>query len=235
MEDNKGKFGNAARIDPDVWCLAFMDNAFHDFMMDLERWNVNTKEGFKNLQKKAYNILRPASNYMTLEMMNEAFLKRYDIVHGTTSTGGTVENICQKMHLVGREIHFLLCAAPDDQREVARKHREDVEKFYQVTPEDVVNKGKLFPQRMGLYFTHGDVLEIFWQEKACTDSVHAAHFENGEIKILNQDAYAAFIDNYARQAADLKRESDIDLPAFDTYIEIYKSRFNSDNGLILTP
>lgn len=114
IADNPERYGNIVKVDPDRWGMLFMVNTYHGHLMAAS--TVADAPDFQTAQGRAYDIARPGSNFLTLEVLNEAVDGNYDIAHGTTMTGPHIKSLLSGLKQQGYEIDLLLCGAEDDMR-----------------------------------------------------------------------------------------------------------------------
>ncbi len=229
MADNPARYSNAVKVDPDRWGMLFMVNTYHGHLMAAS--TLANAPDFQSAQGRAYDIARPASNFLTLEIFNEAVDGSYDIAHGTTLTGPHIRSLLSGLKQQGYEIDLLLCGANDDMRAEAQQYRANVQGYYQSTPEEVISKGIAFPQKMKDYFELGDNMAIFWRKGVTENAVKAAVYTNGQKIILDQDAYDSFVNKYEADRKSLATpESDepLALPSFTEVEQLYLPRFARD-------
>src|SRR3990167_10483221 len=133
--------------------------------------------------KNAYEKWRGGPNFIALTLLEDAFLHKRNIAHGTTSTGEHNPKFLAKVKDAGYDITLLLCSCEDAFRKKAIQYRNEEQKFYQSSPEDALNKGKFFPQRMSAYFTYADTLYLFWSDDLSVRERLAAVFSGGSLKV----------------------------------------------------
>ena len=187
------RYAGAVRTDPDVYAMRSMVHTYHDFLMS-PRFAV-TASSHRVAQRRAYDVARAWSNVLANEVLNAAFAGRYHIAHGTTLTGDGVPALLSGMRASGREVDLLLCYATDDVRLEAVQRRE-LQGNYQADPEDVRNKGRLFPTRFPVYFEHADNLTLFWRPAAAASAVRAATYAQGKRNVLDPVAFQAFVEQF---------------------------------------
>lgn len=212
------EYGKIAYIDPDPRTLKYMVHTYHSRSLSPLALAANASYGIS--QKNAYEKWRAASNYIAQTLLEESFANRYNIAHGGTKTDDYINIFFPKIKAAGYDIVFLLCSCEDAFRYQAIQYRNNEQKFYQSTPEDAVSKGKMFPRRMSAYFTFADELYLFWSDEMNQPERRAAHFVNGKMSILDQDAYRKFVQKYQNDRANLKKEG-IDIPSWDAVIALY--------------
>ena len=149
---------NFVYADPDQRALRFM---IHTYIQQLSTYHYSLASSPASLQVAQYNKWRDASNFIANTLLNEAYAGGYNIVHGTTSTSPHVEKIYQKLKKKGYKIVLLLCLASDETRLEAIKHRETKQGFSQNNPEDTVNKGKMFFERIPVYAKYADEIHFY--------------------------------------------------------------------------
>lgn len=190
------RYGNIVMVDPDRYAMEYMNYTYRPMLSAGEKARLGAEEA----GKVAYNRSRPGSNIVSNLVYNQAFDGGYHIAHGTTMTSPFIGGMLQKLGEEGYYRRLLLCYAPDDVRVEAGNKRINKEAHYQVDPSDFINKGLMFPQRMGDYFTHGDHLKLLWKPELEKNAVLAAEYIDGKKIIRNQAAYDAFTVQYQKAA-----------------------------------
>ena len=194
VQDKDGEYYHTVRIDPDVWTMKTMIHSYQGHMMS--QGLIADADSFKDAQIKAYDLCRPASNYYSLENMNEAVERKLDIAHGTTMTSEHAGKMLDNYKNNGYDIHLIVVAAPDDIRGEASSYRQKTQANYQSTPEDVISKGAAFHDRMSTYFEKADKLVLKWRTAVQGDAEVAAIYENGQKTVVNEEAYNDFVTFY---------------------------------------
>ena len=229
MAGNPERYRNIVKVDPDRWGMLFMANTYHGHLMAASI--VANAPDFQTAQGRAYDIARPGSNFLTLEILNEAVDGNYDIAHGTTMTGEHIKDLLSGLKQKGYEIDLLLCGAEDEMRADAQQYRANVQGYYQSTPDEVISKGIAFPQKMKDYFELGDNLAVFWRDGVIDNAVKAAVYTNGQRIILDQRAYDRFVNKYKADCYALacpESGASVVLPSFSDVEQLYLSRFTRD-------
>ena len=90
---------------------------------------------------------------------------KYSIAHGSTSTSPHMGSLYQRIKARGYRITLLLCYSNDETRRQCIANREKEQGFVQCDPNDVVEKGKMFPERFDVYFQYADELFFFWNDE----------------------------------------------------------------------
>ncbi len=206
-ERSKSPTTNYVLGDPDQGALLYMGNTYRK---ELTCGKIAEAEkiakakglppgaGFQALLgETAYPKWRGASNYIATKLLNRAEKAGYNIAHGTTSTSPYVEGIYQKLKVRGRKITLLPCYATDETRVAALKHRAEKQGFCQVDAQDIINKGKMFSERLPIYFKYADVLHLYWRDHFDADGIRAATYEKGKpLVVHNEEAFQKFKDQY---------------------------------------
>ena len=164
--------------------------------------------------RQAYEKWRGASNYVASSIINEAYKRGLNIAHGTTATAAAVTNLYKSLDKKHYRKVFLLCDTSDENRQASIRNREETQGFYQVTPEDAVEKSRAFYDRFPDYFRYGDQLYFYWTDDYKEGSIRAATFnkESG-LTILNEEAFKKFKGQYERAQAQKP-----ELPVFDVLV-----------------
>lgn len=225
MNANPVRYGNAVKVDPDRWGMLFMAHTYHAYLMSAGM--IAHAADFETAQRRAYDIARPASNYLTLEILNAAVEGRFDIAHGTTMTSPHIGGLLNGLKANGYEIDLLLCGAEDDMRADAQIYRANVQGYYQSTPDDVRTKGMGFAERMADYFTLSDNLTLFWRNGVTENAIKAASYTQGVKTVLDETAFDRFVQKYESDRYTLAHPAQgpsVILPAFAAGEQAYLSR-----------
>lgn len=201
-------------LDPDPRTLRFMVHTY--YAQSLTPFVIAQTGDYNQVIKHAYDKWRPGSNYIVLNLFEEAVASHRSIIYGTTSTGAHIPNFFAKLKERGYQIVLLLCSCPDDLRYKAVDYRNQVIRFYQSSPEDAVSKGKVFPERMSAYFTYADLIYFYWSDDLFSPERLAAVWQNGNMNIQDSEAMQRFIDKYESDRSTLAAEGKM-IPAFDSY------------------
>lgn len=212
------EYQGGAYLDPDQRGLKFMPHTYYAQSLNAKVVAENGK--YSPTVRAAYEKWRGASNYITLALMEEAFYQGMSVVHGSTSTGGHVNDFFTQLKNRGYEITLLLCSSPDQLRFDAVQYRNDEQRFYQSTPEDAFSKGKAFPERMGVYFAKADTLYLYWSDSIETPERLAAIFSKGSVEVIDSRALECFVAKYEADRNELGKE----LLSWDELVKTYQSR-----------
>ena len=215
-------FAEVCYIDPDQRGLKFMAHTYYSQSLS-NRVTADYKE-YTEARKAAYEKWRGASNYIALTLLEEAFSEKRDIAHGTTSTGGHIYTFLPKIKNAGYEIVLLLCYCKESFQREAIQHRNEVQKFYQSTPEDAINKSLLFPQRMAAYFQNADTLYLFWSDDLSSKERLAAIYDSGKMQVIDQEALDCFIQKFSSDRKYLQTEGK-SIPSWNELTSVYYDRF----------
>jgi hypothetical protein len=114
----------------------------------------------------------------------------------------------------GYKIILLLCDTSNKNRAASIKNREETQGFYQVTPEDAVQKSAAFYDRFPDYFKYADERYFYWTEDYKKGSIKAAKFTKAEgLVVFDKDAFEKFKSRYEEVRKEKKT-----LAPFDSYI-----------------
>lgn len=207
-------------LDPDQRALKFMAHTYQ--ALSLNAAVTAQEQDFTVTQKNAYEKWRAASNYITLVLLERALQSNFNIVHGTTSTGPLAPVVVEGCKKQGYKIIFLVCSSEDSFRQEAISYRNTEQKFYQSTPEDAVQKGLAFPQRMNFFFEKGDEIHLYWSDSLTASEQLAAVFKEGKKEIINTKAYGDFVAKYEQDCVLLKVKENKDLPSWEELTIHYK-------------
>lgn len=208
-------------LDPDQRALKWMA---HTYGQSLSAFFTSQYPDYNLAVKAAYNKWREASTYIALTLLEEALTQKSNIAFGTTSTADYVPNFFLKLKDHGYDIVLLLCSCEDKFREEAINYRNEVQKFYQSSPEDALSKGKFFPQRMPSYFSFADTLYLFWSDDLNHSERLAGILKKGELEVIDCDALNRFIQKFEMDRALLQNENQ-NIPSWDELVNLYTSRF----------
>jgi len=211
-------------LDPDQRALKFMVHTYH--AQSLNALKAASTPNYLDVQKAAYEKWRGASNYITLTLLEEVLQKKADIIHGTTLTGAHVEEFLQKLKYAGYQIKLVLCYCEDDLRKEAIDYRNIEQRFYQSTSDDAIAKGKLFVEKLPLYFKYADTLYLYWSDDLLAEETRAAIFDKGEMTV-EEGCFCAlenFRDKFERDRSALQAEGKT-IPSWEELTQCYLSRF----------
>ena len=195
---------NYAYLCPDQRAIKFMINTY---LQDFTNYKIREASNLNALLQSAYDKWRGGSNYIATTLVNQAYEKGYNIAHGTTSTGEHVAKLYQKLKEKGYKITLLLCNSTDENRVKALEHRVKTQCFCQVDPEDIIKKGKMFPERFSAYFQYADELHLYWIDDFQKGAILAATLTKGKKMIVhNAEALQKFTEKYDHDRKDKKLE-----------------------------
>lgn len=203
-------------LDPDPRTMKFMVHTYYS--QSLSHLAIGTNPDYLSTARKAYEKWQEASNYIVLKLLEEAFSNRQCIAHGTTSTGKSSHAFLDSIRKAGYDVTLLLCYAEDEFRFEALRYRREEQRIYQSKPEDEVQKGWLFPERMQTYFALADTLYLFWSDDLRSPERLAAIVKGNELTILDEEAFNRFADKYERDRVVLSRQGK-DLPSWRSILE----------------
>jgi hypothetical protein len=216
------EYSQCIYLDPDQRCLKFMSHTYYSLSLNADS---NAKEmDFSLVTKKAYEKWRGASNYIALTLLEEAFSHRYDIAHGTTSTGDHIPDFFKKLKEKKYEIVLLLVSCQDSLRRQAISYRNEEQMFYQSTPEDAMVKAKLFAGKMVDYFSHADLIYFFWSDDLFLKERLAGVMKKGTLEIKDAQAMHSFIQKYEEDRKGMRQEGK-DLPSWEALLKIAQRHF----------
>lgn len=210
-------YSDCIYLDPDPRSLKYM---VHTYLQSLTPFISSQADSYDTVIRNAYNKWRYGSTYICASLLEEAFQNRCDVAHGTTLTGDVVPTLLSKIKEAGYEITLLLCSAEDDFRKEAIRYRNEVQRFYQSSPEDAVSKGKFFPQKMETYFKYADNMHFYWSDALDRPERLAAKWSSGELTILDEDAWNRFVQKYESDRAALLIEGKA-IPPFENLLYSY--------------
>lgn len=212
---NNAAYADCVYLDPDPRTLKYMVHTY--ISRSLNPYMIAETGDYNLVIKNGYDKWRAASNYISGTLTEEVLSNHADFAHGTTLTGDVVPGLLQKLKDNGYEITLLLCSATDDFRVASVIYRNDVTRFYQSSPEDIVSKGKFFPQRLKTYFTFADKLYFYWSDNINETEHLAATFDKGKLTVQDQEAWNLFSQKYESDREALRAEGK-DLLSWDDLI-----------------
>ena len=201
---NHSETSDCIYLDPDPRALKYMVHTY--ISRSLSPLAAAEAENYMTLIRDAYNKWRFGSTYICATLLEEAFSNRYDVAHGTTLTGEVVPRLLKTIKEAGYEISLLLCSCEDEFRVESITHRNEVQRFYQSSPEDATTKGLFFPQRMEVYFAMADKLYFHWSDDLTTPERLAAVYEDGNLTILDEEAWVLFWQKYEKDREILRAQ-----------------------------
>lgn len=205
---------NLVYADPDPRSLKFMTNTYYQ---SLTYYDISKNASYQDQLKSAYDKWRDASNYIANTILNDAYAGGYNIAHGTTLTGPVIAQLLSKLQQKNYKITLLLCYAQDEARIKALDHRSNVQAFVQSSPEDAINKGKVFHQRFPTYFQYADEIHFYWTDDFAKGSTCSASYKkNAGLTVHNQQAFNSFTQKYD---ADRKGSA---IPSLDELVQSSK-------------
>ena len=206
---------NMAYIDPDPQGLRLMINSY--LSQGMSFYAISEGSSFAQVQIDAYNRWRAGSNYIAQKLLNKAVAGKFNIAHGTTATSSVVSKMYTTLKAKGYKIHLALCYAQDASRGDAVAHRMKTQANYQSTPEDAINKGKMFPERFPVYFKFADSLRLYWTCDFNKGSKEVARIEKGALTIKDAEGYAKFIAQYEKDRTSHEKDA---LPSWTDLLKI---------------
>jgi len=209
------EYQDGVYLDFDPRALRFMVHTY--YAQSLNSLVISQTKDYDLVIKNAYEKWRAASNYIALKLFEEAVADGKSVVFGTTSTGSHIPKFFAKLKENDYKIVLLLCSCPDQLRKEAVTYRNDVVRFYQSAPEEVISKGKFFPQRMGAYFDYADLMYFYWSDDLLSDERLAAVWQDGKLDVLDPEGMDLFIAKYEADRIALKDEG-IEIPSFEQYL-----------------
>lgn len=209
------EYQDGVYLDPDPRTLKFMAHTY--YAQSLTPLVISQTGDYNQVIKNAYDKWRAGSNYIVLNLFEEAVASGRSIIYGTTSTGAHIPNFFAKLKENGYQIVLLLCSCPDSLRQEAVEYRNQVVRFYQSSPEDALAKGKFFPQRMGAYFAYADLMYLYWSDDLFSEERLAAVWRNGKLEVHDSEAMQRFAEKYEADRSALVDEGQT-IPAFDSYL-----------------
>lgn len=211
------EFQRGVYLDPDARALRYMVHTYYS--RSLTPLVISEADSFDEVIKDAYEKWRGGSNYIALMLLEEAFAAGRSVVHGATSTGGHTGDFYRRLKENDYRIVLLLCGCTDSLREEAVRYRNNVTRFYQSAPDEVVSKGLLFSERMATYFAGANEIHLFWSDGLFVPERLAAVWLNGELEVVDPNAMKLFKDKYESDRRVLQG-SGKQIPSFDEIVSM---------------
>lgn len=138
---------------------------------------------------KAYSKWRPGSHYVTHVVTANLWRLGYSFYFGTTSTSPFTKHTFQKVKDLGYSLKIIHLSAPDDVRIKSNVKRS--ESWVQVTPEDMIEKGNMLPQRINdTFLKFADEIDFYWRGEVDKDAQLAATWSRkGGVKVIDLNSY----------------------------------------------
>ncbi|MCI0381881.1 MAG: zeta toxin family protein [Chlamydiae bacterium] len=155
---------------------------------------IEHSDGSKEAHLQIYNYCRPGANAFT-EILKAHFIKQQiSVLFDSTSTSPHIGTFFDFLKKQGYRIEIIYVAAPDDVRWESIKKRD--KEFVQTTEQDIVEKGKLLPQRIPDYLKYADKIDLYYRGKVDNPAVLTATWEKtmlfqkkGKLQIIDQQHY----------------------------------------------
>ena len=173
LEDEMGK--KRAYVDPDRSCMQHMENTF---LAD------------SRTPEDAYTHWRDASNFLSNVYLALALRDGYAIAHGSTMATSHAKNALQAIagsYNYSTTVMHVTC--PDSVREASEEARRG-SGVVQCTPEDFVNKQKLFFTLLPDYLQAASKVEFYYRG-GMTKAVHVATYKDGKLTVIDSDGVDA--------------------------------------------
>ena len=167
--------------------------------MDLYRQDINAHVSLET----AYKKWRWASNYIAGTILNRACNDGHDIVYGTTATHPNTGQLYDNIKSSGYEISTLIVAAPADIRQASAQIRFEVEQSRFIPKDDVAAKGKMFYQRLPLYFEKSDHFHLYWRDRVREAPTLVAWGSKGRFHVEDDRAMDMFDGDLVVERTDL--------------------------------
>lgn len=176
IEQKDALLSNCIYVDPDETIMRDMVR----FKQDVASRNV----------EYAHTKWRLASQYIWNDLLNKAAERGYNIVNGTTATGPHVEAQYKNVKAAGYQIMTLAVYAPIDQRLKSAEVRYEVTGERHVPAADVLEKGRLFVEKVPLYLRYSDRVDFFFREDWNASACGAVRFQKNQGVVTLDDASA---------------------------------------------
>jgi predicted ABC-type ATPase len=204
------RYAAVVKVDPDRYVMLNMDT-YAQALKNARDADLTDQKGVI----KAYEATRPGSNSIANRFLNEAIATGRHVAHGTTLTTPRAAKLLDSLENREYERHLLLVSAPDDFRQAAVEHRNTVEGFHQVTPDDFLTKGKDATLRTADWLGHTDRASLFWNSDLQQKPNLAATFTpQAGLRVQDTRAYDAYVQDY-HEKRDLLQAEGKTVPTWD--------------------
>jgi len=150
-----------AYTDPDAVCLKKGMPTTYEAELALT-------DGTPGSRLAVYNKWRAGSNASAHLMLANWIQAKIPFCFGTTSTGDKTCLLFKLLKDRGYQINLIHVTAPDEVRWGSIQERDKT--FVQTTQEDIVEKGKLLPQRMmDTYLKYADCIDFYYRSEVTED------------------------------------------------------------------
>lgn len=192
---------NLAYTDPDDVCLQNMEETYlRDIQMDSS----------PSSRRDAYTKWRPGSNAANHLFLANFIRDKVGFYFGTTSTAPAAYRFFDFLKKQGYQIEVLHLTAPD---EVRIASIDEVSKsFIHVTAEDMIEKGKLLPQRIqDTFLAYADTIRFYYRGAVDADAKLAAVWirkgeGKGSLEVVDLDSLQRIRDIHNAACESLGRQ-----------------------------
>jgi predicted ABC-type ATPase len=155
---------------PDATCLPNLTGYKND---------IAQANGSKEALLAAYTKWRPASNAAAHLILANLIRLGYAFYFGTTSSGFSASKLYAFLKEKGYNIRVIHMTASNGVRWESIKERD--KSFVQTTEQDVVEKGRILPQRiLDTFLAHADEVEFYYRSGVKKDADLAAKWTRNE-------------------------------------------------------
>lgn len=204
LQTEKGEGHHFAYDDPDDVCLREMERTYQqelkeklDPLKDLPEEERIALE--RQIRQDLYNKWRPGSNAAAHIILAHLIRENYSFYFGSTSSSPMTANSFDYLKKLRYRIHLVHVSAEDSVRWESIRERD--KHFVQTTEEDIVEKGKLVPQRISdTYLKFADRIDFYYREKRDSEAVLGATWIRGsnqetpgDLTIQDLTAYASLV------------------------------------------
>lgn len=195
-EDLRGR--NIAYIDPDDVCLKLQTLTY---LAEVDLLGL----------RDAYTKWRPGSNGANHLILANLIREGYAFYFGTTSTSPATKIFFQFLKEQKYEIRLIHVSAPDSVRWASLVERD--KGFIQQTEEDVINKGRMLPERIiDTYLAFADRIEFCYRDEVEKEArlgaiwVRNQEANEGKLTVVDLAAYAQIKKIHNDELRRIKRE-----------------------------
>lgn len=191
--------------DPDDVCLKGMENTYLS-ELNVRLNELSNAEGEGRLSKEKeirlemYNKWRAGSNAAAHIILANLIRDNYSFYFGSTSSSPMTALSFDYLTNRGYSIHLIHISAEDSVRWASVRERD--KDFVQTTEEDIVDKGRMVPERINdTYLKFADRIDFYYRPSLESDAQIAAVWIRdkttsdsfGDLIIKNEDAYETLV------------------------------------------
>lgn len=209
LHNNPAFLQNCLYIDPDQRALKFMTNTYWQSMTC---YQASQNASYQACARKAYEKWRGASNYITNNLLNEAYSEGCSIAHGTTSQSPHVAQLYERLKKKQYKIVLIICLSKTETRAQAVAHREETQGFVQSTYQDFHEKEKTIFKNFPTYVKYADTIHLQWVDEFSKPAIAVATLNRKDNKWAIEEKRYEYMNNIKEIYNSNKAEG---MPAFE--------------------